>query len=434
MMAQLPIIGGLFLPLLLLFVLSIPIAAALFLVALVGIHFFTAVPALQIASNIVWNSTNSYTLVALPLFIFMGELLLRTRVAKRMFDGLAPWLGALPGGLLHVNVVACALFAAVSGSSVATTATVGKITIPELLARGYGERLVVGSLAGAGTLGFLIPPSIVLVIYGILAQVSIGQLFIAGILPGLLLAAGFMLYLAAVGYARPDLAPRQEERYSRGQRLRGLLDLAPVTVLIVAVLGTIYLGLATPTESAAIGVVGAALLGLVYRTLSLQGFLEAVSGTVRTTSMIGLIIAAAALLSTAMGYIGIPRALTQWIGSLALSPYLLIAALALLYILLGLFLDGISMIVVTLPITLPLITAAGFEPLWFGIFLVLMVETAQITPPVGLNLFVIQGISGRSITFVARAAAPFFFILLGVTALVTAFPEIVAYLPGLMRR
>ncbi len=412
--------------------LSVWVAIALFLTALFALHFFASPPAIKVLSNIAWNAADSWALVALPLFIYMGEILLRTRLSERMFDGLAPWLGRLPGGLLHVNVAASTLFAAISGSSAATAATIGKITIPELRKRGYDERLVVGSLAGAGTLGFLIPPSLVMIIYGVLADVSIGRLFIAGIIPGLLLAGGFMSYLALVGLIRPDLAPLAKERFTWRQRIRGLLDLLPVTLLILAVLGSIYRGLATPTESAAIGVVGALLLALLYRTLNWKSFLEATLGAVRTTSMIGLIVAGASVLTTAMGYVGIPRAVAEWIAGMGLSPYMLIFVLAVFYIILGFFLDGISMIVVTLPIVLPLVKAAGFSPLWFGIFLVLMVEAAQITPPVGFNLFVIQGISGRGIGFVARAALPFFLILMGLATFITLFPQVVLYLPQRM--
>jgi len=426
--ASLAILGVLFF----LLGLSVWVAVSLFLTALFALAFFASPPPVKVLANIGWNAADSWALVALPLFIYMGEILLRTRLSEKMFDGLAPWLGRLPGGLLHVNVAASTLFAAISGSSAATAATIGKITIPELRKRGYDERLVVGSLAGAGTLGFLIPPSLVMIIYGVLADVSIGRLFIAGILPGLLLAGGFMGYLAAIGLLRPDLAPLARERFTWGQRLRGLWDLLPVTLLILAVLGSIYAGLATPTESAAIGVVGALLLALAYRTLTWRGFLEATLGAVRTTSMIGLIVAGASVLTTAMGYVGIPRAVALWIAGLHLSPYMLILVLAVFYVILGFFLDGISMIVVTLPIVLPLIKAAGFSPLWFGIFLVLMVEAAQITPPVGFNLFVIQGISGRGISFVARAALPFFLILMGLAALLTVWPEVVLFLPQRM--
>ena len=417
--------------LLLLLGLSIWVFAALLLVAVGSIHIFTGVPVLGVLGNITWNATDSWSLAALPLFIFMGELLFRTRVSERLFEGISPWLGSLPGGLLHTNVVASSLFAAISGSSVATAATIGKITVPELRRRNYNERLALGSLAGAGTLGFLIPPSIVMIIYGVLAEVSIGRLFIGGILPGLMLGGAFMLFLAAVGLARPDLAPRPGG-YSWAGRLKGLLGILPVALLIMAVLGSIYAGVATPTESAAIGVLGALLLSFGYRTFSLRGLRDAVLGSVRTTCMIGMIVAAAAVLSTAMGYLGIPRTLASWVAGMDLSPYVLIVVLSLFYLMLGLFLDGISMIVVTLPITLPMVTAVGFEPLWFGIFLVLMVEAAQVTPPVGLNLFVISGISGRSVGFIAVAALPFFLILLLVTALVTIVPEIVLYLPAQM--
>ena len=412
--------------------LSVWVAVALFLLAVTALQLFAPLPALNILATIGFNSTNSWALVALPLFIFMGELLLRTKISERMFAGLAPWLENLPGGLVHTNVVASTLFAAVSGSSAATAATIGKITIPELRKRGYNDALVLGSLGGAGTLGFLIPPSLVMIIYGVLAQVSIGQLFIAGVIPGLLLASGFMLYIVGISLVRPALTPERSGRYTWAQRWRGLLGLLPVTLLILAVLGSIYAGLATPTESAAIGVVGALLLALLYRTLTLSGFLEAVLGSVRTTCMIGLIVAGAAVLSTAMGVLGIPKALAQTIVGMGLSPYALVAVLVGFYILLGFFLDGISMIVVTLPITLPLVVAAGFSPLWFGIFLVLMVEAAQITPPVGFNLFVIQGVSGKSIGFVARAAFPFFLVLLGLAALLTAFPQLALFLPARM--
>jgi C4-dicarboxylate transporter, DctM subunit len=413
--------------------LGVWVFVTLFLVAVAGITFFTGVPVLGVLGNITWNSIDSWSLAALPLFIFMGELLFRTRVSERLFEGISPWLGSLPGGLLHTNVVASSLFAAISGSSVATAATIGKINVPELKRRNYSERLTLGSLAGAGTLGFLIPPSIVMIIYGVLAEVSIGRLFIGGILPGALLALGFMLFLAAVGALRPELAPRPKT-YSWRERLKGLLDILPVALLIMAVLGSIYAGLATPTESAAIGVLGALLLSFGYRTFSLKGFADAVLGSVRTTCMIGMIVAGAAVLSTAMGYLGIPRGMASWVAGMDLSPYLLFLVLALFYLLLGLFLDGISMIVITLPITLPMVVAVGYEPLWFGVYLVLMVEAAQITPPVGLNLFVLSGISGRPIGFIAVAALPFFLILLLITALVTVFPDIVLFLPGLMVR
>ena len=412
--------------------LSVWVFVSLFAVALVSIDLFTSTPPLRLLGNIAWNATDSWALVALPLFIFMGELLLRTRISERMFDGLAPWLAWLPGRLLHTNVVASTIFAAVSGSSAATAATIGKINIPELRKRGYDDDLILGSLAGAGTLGFLIPPSLVMIIYGVLAEVSIGKLFIAGVIPGLLLAGGFMLYLVYAGLRWPEKAPGGD-RFTWSDRLWGLVNLLPVTLLILMVLGSIYLGFATPTESAAIGVLGAFLLALAYRSLSLDSFKQAVLGSVRTTSMIGLIIAGASLLSTAMGFMGIPTALAAWIASLGLSRYLLVLVIAAFYIVLGFFLDGISMIVITLPITLPLVTQAGFSPLWFGIFLVLMVEAAQITPPVGFNLFVIQGVAGAPILKVARAALPFFAILMGLAALITAWPEVVLYLPQLMR-
>ncbi|MEX2536069.1 MAG: TRAP transporter large permease subunit [Trueperaceae bacterium] len=411
--------------------LGVWVFVSLLVVAVVGVHVFTTAPVLGVLGQIAWNSVDSWSLAALPLFIFMGELLFRSRISERLFEGISPWIGRLPGGLLHTNVVASSLFAAISGSSVATAATIGKINVPELKRRNYSERLTLGSLAGAGTLGFLIPPSIMLIIYGVLAEVSIGQLFIGGIVPGALLALGFMLFLGVVGALRPDLAPPPPS-YSWRNRLRGLVDILPVALLIVAVLGSIYAGIATPTESAAIGVLGAFLLALAYRTLTPKNFMEAVLGSVRTTCMIGMIIVGAAVLSTAMGYLGIPRTLASWVVSLDLGAYVLILVLAVFYLMLGLFLDGISMIVVTLPITLPIVTAVGFDPLWFGVFLVLMVEAAQITPPVGLNLFVLSGISGKSVGYIAVAAIPFFLILILITAVITAFPDLVLYLPRLM--
>lgn len=412
--------------------LSVWVFVSLFSVALVSIVMFTSTPPLRILGNIAWNASDSWALVALPLFIFMGELLLRTRISERMFDGLSPWLAWLPGRLLHTNVVASTIFAAVSGSSAATAATIGKINIPELRKRGYDDDLILGSLAGAGTLGFLIPPSLVMIIYGVLAEVSIGQLFIAGVIPGLMLAGGFMLYLIYAGLRWPEKAPAGDT-YTWADRMRGVVDLLPVTLLILMVLGSIYMGYATPTESAAIGVLGSLLLALAYRSLTLESFKQAVLGSVRTTSMIGLIIAGASLLSTAMGFLGIPTALAQWIATLGLSKYMLIVVIAIFYIILGFFLDGISMIVITLPITLPLVIQAGFSPLWFGIFLVLMVEAAQVTPPVGFNLFVIQGVAGAPIMKVARAAFPFFAILMGMATVLTAWPEIVLFLPRFMR-
>lgn len=414
--------------------LGVWVAVSIFVAALIGLQVFTSVPALVVLPRVVWGSLDSFVLTALPLFIFMGELLIRTRLSNQMFNGLAPWLGFLPGKLLHVNVVASTIFAAISGSSVATAATIGKINIPQLRDRGYEERLVLGSLAGAGTLGFLIPPSIVMIIYGVLAEVSIGRLFIAGVIPGLLLGTLFMTYIAVASVIWPEVVPSAKESYTWRARFIGLAQLLPSGLLILAVLGSIYLGYATPTESAAIGVTGAALIALAYRTLSWSGFLQAVRGTIQTTCMIGFIIAGAALFSTTMGYVGLPRLMTEWVGGQEMSRYLLIAGMVVAYLMLGMFLEGSSMLLITLPIVLPMIIAAGFDPLWFGIFLVLLIEAAQITPPVGFNLFVLQEISGRPIGVVAIAAVPFFLCILGLVVLITIFPQVVSFLPSLMVR
>lgn len=388
----------------------------------------------DLLANSVWNSLNSWTLSALPLFVLMGEILYRTAIARKLLSGLAPWLSWLPGRLLHVNVVACSLFAAISGSSAATTATVGKITYRELTARGYNKGLALGSLAGAGTLGFLIPPSLIMIIYGVLADTSIGQLFMAGILPGLLMAACFSCWIAVRTLLEPGLVPQRGEAYSWSHRLVAVRDLGPVAGLILLVLGGIYTGLATPTEAAALGVVGALAVAAWSRDLSWEGLRAALLATVRTTAMICCIIAGAAFLSQVVGFLGLARKLSEAIAALGLPPLALLAVVALMYLFLGMILDGISMVVMTLPIVLPIMVRAGFDPLWFGIFLVIMVELAQITPPVGFSLFVLQHISGEDIPAIIRHSVPFFAILLLVTVLLTVFPQIVFFLPQHMAR
>ena len=383
-------------------------------------------------ANSVWNSVNSWSLTALPLFIFMGEILYRTAISTRLLDGLIPWLSNVPGRLLHVNVVACSLFAAVSGSSAATTATVGKITLAELSKRGYDRSLALGSLAGAGTLGFLIPPSLIMIIYGILSDTSIGKLFIAGVIPGLTLAGCYSLFIVLRAVLRPGIVPGARETFTSRERLRSIRELAPVFLLIFAVLGGIYLGMTTPTEAAAIGVAGALILAVYFRNFSWETFKESVVSAVITTAMITFIIAGAAFLSQVVGFIGIARALSQYIASLGLSPYMLIAVVGLMYVMLGMILDGISIVVMTLPIVLPIVVSAGFDPLWFGIFLVFMVEISQITPPVGFSIFVIQSISDEPVGFILRATFPFFLIMVLVVVLVTLFPDLVFYLPAKM--
>lgn len=379
------------------------------------------------SSGVVWGAMIPSPLLSLPLFILMSEVLVSAGLGRSLFSGLAPWLGRLPGGLLHVNVVGSTLFAAVSGSSAATTAIVGKVSLPELQARGYDRKLAMGSLAGAGTLGFLIPPSIIMIIYGVVAEQSILELFIAGVVPGLALALLYMSYIG-IHQVLTGTQPRQEKA-SFGQRLQGLRDIGPVAVLIVAIMGALYLGLASVSELAAIGVLGAVLISIAMGQFSVSSMIAAGRRAVRTSAMIGLIIIGAALLNAAFGFLGIPKAVAAQIASLGLSPFVLIAVLLVFYVVLGMFLDGTSIIVMTLPITLPLVTAAGFHPIWFGIFVVVAVEISQITPPIGFNLFVIQSQTGESIGAIAKAAIPFFLILLGFALLLAVFPDLALWLP-----
>jgi tripartite ATP-independent transporter DctM subunit len=408
------------------------IALALLGVGWVGLQFFTNTPPGPSVASSLWTSVSSWSLAALPMFIWMGEILYRTRLAANLFEGLSPWLWRIPGRLLHINVLASGIFAAVIGSSAATTATVGKIALPELMRRGYPERLVLGSLAGSGTLGLLIPPSVMMIVYGVAAEVSVARLFIAGLLPGLLVMLLFMGWVALAGLLNTRQMPPPDPPLPLRERLRSLLKILPVLLLILAVIGSIYVGVATPTEAASLGVLGALIIALWSRSLSWQGLWESLMGAVRTSSMIGFILAGAAVLSIAMGFTGIPEILAAWVGELGLSKYALLAALMLLFLVMGAFLDGISIIVLTTSVILPLAKAVGIDLLWFGIFLVIAVELAQITPPVGFNLFVLQGLSGRDIFTIARSALPFLFMLLLAAILITVFPEIVTWLPRTM--
>ncbi len=420
---------------------SIWIGVSLILTGMFGMLIFkhNLPPAISIIDKIgdllassLYDSLNSWSLAALPMFILMGELLYKSSISTRLFNGLIPWLSSVPGKLLHINVAACSLFAAVSGSSAATTATVGKITLEELKRRGYSKSLAIGSLAGSGTLGFLIPPSLIMIIYGVLSNVSIGKLFIAGIFPGLLLAGAYGLYIIIVSSIKKDVVPQKEESVSWSAKLASLKDLAPIFALITLVLGSIYGGFATPTEAAALGVLGSILLGFYFKSIDYEVLKNALLNSVKTTVMISFIIAGAGFLSQVVGFLGIARALSEYIASLGLSPYVLIFVIGVMYIILGMILDGISIVVMTLPIVLPIVTMAGFEPLWFGIFLVFMVELSQITPPVGFSLFVIQSISGEKIDYILKATFPFFVIMILIVVVVTAFPEIVFYLPQRM--
>ncbi len=410
------------------------IGLALLGVAWIGmLTFTTRLPGDAMAIT-VWGTASSWTLTALPLFVWMGEILFRTRLSEDMFRGLAPWMERLPGRLLHTNIIGCTIFAAVSGSSAATCATIGKMTLPELLGRGYPEGKVIGTLAGAGTLGLLIPPSIIMIVYGVTAEVSIAKLFIAGVIPGILVAALFMGYVIAWSLVHPQLIPPIERYTTLREKFTASKNLIPVVLLILAVLGSIYAGVATATEAAAFGVVGSLVVSALQGSLTRETFTGSLMGATRLYCMIALILAGASFLTLSMGYIGLPRVLAEWIAGLGLSKFQLIVALMLFYILLGCFLDGISMVVLTMAIIIPTVQKAGIDLLWFGIFIVLVVEMAQITPPVGFNLFVLQGMTGRQMTLIAREALPMFMLLVLAVFLIYAMPELATWLPEKMLR
>jgi tripartite ATP-independent transporter DctM subunit len=402
-------------------------------VAWIGMELFTTRPGGDALALTVWGSLSSWTLTALPLFIWMGEILLKTRLSEGLFRGLAPWLQRVPGRLLHANIVGCTIFAAVSGSSAATCATIGKMSLPELKRRNYPEIMSVGTLAGAGTLGLLIPPSIIMIVYGVAADVSIGKLFIAGIVPGLMLAGLFMGYTIVWSLRNRKAIPPADVALSLRQKLAESRHLIPVMLLILAVLGSIYAGIATATEAAALGVVGALLLAAAQRALSWRSFWDSLMGATRLYCMIALILAGSSFLSLAMGFIGLPRNLAEAIGGLGLPPFALIMLLMVFYIVLGCFLDGISMVVLTMAVMLPTLQTAGIDLLWFGIFIVIVVEMAQITPPVGFNLFVLQGMTKHQISYIARAAFPYFLMMLVAVVLIYVFPSLVTYLPSQMK-
>lgn len=409
------------------------VGVALVSVGIISLAIFRNMPVEKLLAQLTYNVTTTPELIALPLFIFMAEILFHSQLSASLFQGLAPWTNRLPGRLLHVNVLGCTMFAAISGSSAATTATVGRITLSELFTRGYDKDIAMGSLAGAGTLGLLIPPSIVLIIYGVLAEASILKLFIAGAIPGLMLAAAYMSYIAIRASTKPGATPEPDADIGWAEKIYGLRKLGPVLFLIIAVLGSMYGGIASPSEAAAVGVLGALLVSAWQRSLNWRNFAAACLGAVRTVSMIGMIVAGAYFLSVAMGFLGVPRAIATEIGALGLSPFMLIMLLLVFYAILGCVLEGMSSIVMTLPITLPLVLAAGFDKIWFGIFLVIVVEMAQITPPVGFNLFVIQGMTGENIGRIAKATIPFFLIMVGLAILITVFPGIVTFLPNAVK-
>ncbi len=405
---------------------------ALMAVALVAMELATPAPTGTVFATSIWSGLNSWDLTALPMFIWMGEILFRSRLSSDLFTGLSPFTRRLPGGLLHVNILGCALFAAVSGSSAATTATVGKMSLPELRRRGYDMRIAIGTLAGSGTFGFLIPPSIILIVYGAATEQSIARLFLAGLVPGLMLAALFAGYVMLWARFNRALMPEPDPRPSWRERAVALKLLLPTVLLIVAVIGSIYAGLAAPTEAAVVGVFGALFISWVSGGLDRTTALASLRGAAITTCMIAFILAGASFLTTAMGYTGIPRSLAAWIGEQGYSQFALLTALLLFFIVLGFFLDGISIVVLTTSVIMPMVTAAGIDPIWFGIFLVLVVEMSQITPPVGFNLFVLQSITGRGIFEIARMALPFFLLLVLATAIISLFPELALWLPGTM--
>lgn len=408
------------------------VAFALMITGIAGMMLLSKAPIGPILATTIWGHSHSWSLAALPMFILMGEILLRSKLSDDMFQGLSPWVGRLPGRLLHVNIFGCAIFAAVSGSSAATAATIGKMSVPELTQRGYPESLIIGTLAGSATLGLLIPPSIILIVYGVATEQSIARLFIAGVIPGAMLVLFFAAYVAIVSLARPALIPVENERYTLKQKLVAARRLIPIFLLIAGVIGSIYLGIASPTDAAAVGVVFSIILAWSSKSLSIAMLKKSLLGATITSCMIAFILTGAAFLSVSMGFTGIPRDLASWIGSYSLSTFELLAALTLFFIILGCFLDGISVVVLTTSIIMPMVEQSGIDPLWFGIYLVIVVEMSQITPPVGFNLFVIQGLTGIDILRVAKSALPFFLLLLLAVVIIVFIPSIVTFLPELM--
>lgn len=409
------------------------VGLALMGVAWVGMELFTTRPVGDTMITTIWASSSSWTLTALPLFIWMGEILYRTRLSEDMFKGLSPWLARLPGGLVHTNIVACTVFAAVSGSSAATLTTVGKMSIPELRSRNYPENMVIGTLAGAATLGLMIPPSLALIVYGVTVNESITKLFFAGVFPGLILAGMFMAYVALVSFISKDWNPTIETGMSFAEKISNSRFLAPVFALITVVIGSMYLGYATATEAAAIGVIGALLLALFQGSLTPLSFRESLMGAMRTSAMIALILAGAAFLKLSMGFTGLPRALADGIAVLELSRFQLLMALLVFYIILGMFLDGISSVVLTMAVVEPMVREAGIDLIWFGIFVVVVVEMAQITPPIGFNLFVLQGMTNHEMGYITKAALPMFAIMVLMVFVLIWFPEIATWLPDNIR-
>ncbi len=409
------------------------VGLALLGVAFVGMELFTSRPSGDAMITTIWTSSSSWSLTALPLFIWMGEILYRTRLSEDMFRGLSPWMASLPGRLLHTNIVGCTIFAAVSGSSAATLTTVGKMSIPELRKRGYPEHMVIGTLAGAATLGLMIPPSLTLIVYGVTINESISKLFLAGVIPGLVLASLFMGYVAMWSFIKPDQVPPPEPKMTLIEKIHESRFLIPVILLVSFVIGSMYLGWATATEAASFGVIGSLALAAGQGSLTRRAFMQSLMGATRTSCMIALILAGAAFLSLSMGFTGLPRSLAAWIASMELSPVVLIMALTVFYIIIGCFLDGISSVVLTMAVVEPMIRQAGIDLIWFGIFIVVVVEMAQITPPIGFNLFVMQGITKHEINYIAKAALPMFALMVLMVVILVAVPELATWLPDNMR-
>ena len=401
-------------------------------VSTIGMMMFTSRPVGDAMATTMWSMGSSWSLTALPLFVWMGEILFRTKLSENLFKGLSPWLARLPGGLIHVNVLGCAIFAAISGSSAATVATVGKMSIPELRKRNYPERFLLGTLAGSGTLGLLIPPSIILIIYGVTVEESIAKLFIAGIIPGIALALLFMTYVVAWSIKNKKIMPVISEDFSFLEKIKQSGQLIPVVLLILAVIGSIYAGVATATEAASLGVLGALVLSYFQKSLTKESFNKSLLGATKKSCMIAFILAGSSFLTLAMAFTGLPKNLAVFIDTLQLSPYMLLLVLTLFYIILGMFLDGISAVVLTMAIIEPMIRQAGFDMIWFGIYLVIVVEMAQITPPVGFNLFVLQGMAKKDMGFIARSAFPLFLLMILAVIIIIAFPQLALWLPEQM--
>ncbi len=412
---------------------SMWIGFALLGTGLLSLEWFRDVPIQRILAQDVWSRLNADELVTLPLFVLMGDILFFSKLSESLFRGIAPWVQRLPGGLLHVNVIGCTIFAAVSGSSAATTATVGRMTLRELLKRGYDKDMAMGSLAGAGTIGLMIPPSIPMIVYGVLADVSILDLFIAGVVPGLIIAVMFIGWIMLQAWWRPSVQPADPEVYTWAQKVESLKDLLPVSLLILSVIGSMYSGLASVTEAAAVGVAGALVISVAQDLMSLRNLGRALLSTVRTCSMIGLILLGALFLAKVMTMLGIPGETGQWVKSLELSPYMLIFTLLVVYLILGTALDGLSAMVMTLPVVFPLVLASGFDPVWFGIFLIITIELSNVSPPVGFNLFIIQQMTGESQTRVAKSSLPYCSLMLVLIVVMTVWPGLITWLPQLLK-